>query len=115
MMRIATYPLSQTIIKLPNFGRWRISLLILLLLLVYVATGSAQARVVNLNTADRAQLESLPGLGPAKVELILTERNKALFTSPADLSNRVKGLSKKSVEKLQAAGLIVAPIQPLQK
>ncbi|WP_424195118.1 ComEA family DNA-binding protein [Ampullimonas aquatilis] len=85
------------------------------MLLVHLPIGSAQERVVNVNTADRAQLESLPGLGPAKVELILTERNKALFATPADLSNRVKGLSMKSVEKLLSAGLIVAPTQPSQK
>lgn len=114
-MLIKTNPFCQTMIKLLDGGRWRVSLLILLMMFAHLPIGSAQARVVNVNTADRAQLESLPGLGPAKVELILTERNKALFASPADLSNRVKGLSMKSVEKLLSAGLIVAPIQSSQK
>lgn len=87
----------------------------MLIMFAHMPTSFAQLRVVNVNTADRAQLESLPGLGPAKVELILTERDKAVFASPADLSNRVKGLSMKSVEKLLSAGLIVTPIQPSQK
>ena len=57
------------------------------------------------NTATRAELESLPGLGPALVQRLLAARP---FADWADLLKRVQGLGAASARKLSAAGLRVA-------
>jgi len=59
---------------------------------------------VDANTATRAQLESLPGLGPALVQRLLAARP---FTDWADLMKRVPGIRAASARKLSAAGLRV--------
>ncbi|PZP29344.1 MAG: hypothetical protein DI603_16865 [Roseateles depolymerans] len=64
----------------------------------------AQAHV-EVNTASRAQLESLPGLGPALVQRLLDGRP---FSDWADLLRRVRGLRAASAKRLSDAGLRVA-------
>lgn len=59
---------------------------------------------VDANTATRAQLESLPGLGPALVQRLLAARP---FADWADLMKRVSGIRSASARKLSAAGLRV--------
>ena len=59
---------------------------------------------VDANTATRAQLESLPGLGPALVQRLLAERP---FADWADLMKRVPGIRAATARKLSAAGLRV--------
>jgi len=59
---------------------------------------------VDANTASRAQLESLPGLGPALVQRLLAARP---FADWADLMKRVPGIRAATARKLSAAGLRV--------
>ncbi len=55
---------------------------------------------LNLNTATQAQLELLPGVGPAMAERVIAYRSQHLFSSPAQI-RRVKGIGKKTYQKLQ--------------
>lgn len=60
---------------------------------------------VEANTATRARLESLPGLGPALVQRLLDARP---FKDWSDLMRRVPGVKAATARKLSAAGLRVA-------
>ena len=42
-------------------------------------------RPIDANTADRATLEALPGVGPGRAAAWIVERSKAPFCGPADL------------------------------
>jgi competence protein ComEA len=56
---------------------------------------------VNINTADAAQLELLPGIGPKMAESIIAYRSSVgTFNAIEDLLN-VKGIGPKSLEKLK--------------
>lgn len=61
---------------------------------------------VAVNTASKAQLERLPGVGPAMAERIIEERKRRPFTNPDDL-DRVKGIGAKKLEKMRP--YIIAP------
>ncbi len=65
------------------------------------------ALALELNDANRAQIEQLNGIGVTTAEVILRERAKAPFRDWIDLSQRVKGLSGKRIEQLQAQGVTV--------
>lgn len=59
------------------------------------ATSAAPSGKVNLNTATQAQLEELPGVGPAFAQAILAERERrGGFTSVNDLRS-VRGIGDK--------------------
>ena len=76
------------------------------LLLAALAASLARAEgEVDVNTATRAQLESLPGLGPALVQRLLAARP---FTGWPDLTGRVPGIKAAMARRLSAAGLRVA-------
>ena len=60
---------------------------------------------LELNAASRAELESLPGLGPSLVALMLAARQQAPFQDGQDLARRVKGMSPRMRARLSAAGL----------
>ena len=53
---------------------------------------AARAQPVNINTASAAELDALPGIGPAKARAIVAHRRKhGPFASPGDLV-AVKGI-----------------------
>jgi len=61
---------------------------------------------ININTAGKAELENLPGIGEATAERIIIYRDeKGEFKKPDDLM-KVKGIGKKKFEKLRE--LIIA-------
>lgn len=65
------------------------------------------ASALEINSASRAQLESLPGIGPALAERMLLARAKQPFDDWADLQRRVRGLGKALARRLSADGLRV--------
>jgi competence protein ComEA len=67
------------------------------LLLVFATSVFAK---VNINSASVAELEALPGIGPAKATAIVKYREeKGNFKSVQDLKN-VQGISDKLLEKI---------------
>lgn len=66
------------------------------------ATAKAAPAVVNLNTATPAQIEGLPGIGPATAKRIIEYREKnGGFKKVEELMN-VKGIGEKSFLKLKS-------------
>jgi len=64
------------------------------------AAGRADPRI-NINTADRAELEKLPGVGPALAERIIRYREQhGPFTAVDDLVN-VSGIGEKRLAELR--------------
>ncbi|MEI4769481.1 helix-hairpin-helix domain-containing protein [Psychrobacillus sp. FJAT-51614] len=60
------------------------------------------SNLVNINTADVPLLSTLPGIGPAKAEAIITYRNEqGIFKETADLM-KVTGIGTKTFEKLES-------------
>jgi len=64
------------------------------------ASAKLPSRPVNVNTAGDADLQTLPGIGPATAAEILKARAKKRFRSLDDL-DEVKGLGPKKLEKLK--------------
>jgi competence protein ComEA helix-hairpin-helix repeat region len=57
---------------------------------------------ININTAGIAELDKLPGVGPALAERIIQYRtDNGLFSQPEDLQN-VSGIGPKTYEKMSA-------------
>jgi competence protein ComEC len=56
--------------------------------------------LVNVNTADVAELDTLPGIGPKKAAAIIATREEALFES-IDALRRVRGIGPKTLERLR--------------
>ena len=85
--------------------------LIHLLLLTTLGAQAQQltdpASALEINSASRAQLESLPGIGPALAERMLVARAAQPFDDWADLLRRVRGLGKALARRLSADGLRV--------
>jgi DNA uptake protein ComE-like DNA-binding protein len=77
----------------PNLKSW----LVLASLCLFLATGLAQTPAVkiNLNSANSAQLETLPGIGPGLAKRILEHRAKhGAFKRPQDVII-IRGMSAK--------------------
>lgn len=72
----------------------------------FAMTGSAFA-VVEINTADPSQLESIKGIGPALSGKILAERKQGNFKDWSDLETRVSGVGPKNAAGFSRAGLTV--------
>lgn len=65
------------------------------------AAGSTEARPVDINTADGATLESVPGIGKSLSQRIVAFRDKnGPFESVDDLL-KVQGVGEKSIQKLR--------------
>ncbi len=62
---------------------------------------------VDVNRASQAELEALPGMGPALAGRVIEERQKAPFKDWADLIQRVRGIGEGSAAKLSKGGLTV--------
>jgi competence protein ComEA len=62
---------------------------------------------LEINTATRAELEQLNGVGVAMAERVLNERAKAPFRDWDDLQRRVKGIAGARIERLQAQAVTV--------
>jgi competence protein ComEA len=85
-----------------------------LMLLALFAAGAAPAQaprsepaLLELNTASRAELESLPGIGPALAERLLKARQRQDFEDWADVMRRVSGIRAATAARLSAQGLRV--------
>lgn len=65
------------------------------------------AAALEINTATRAELEQLNGVGVAMAERVLNERAKAPFRDWDDLQRRVKGMAGARSERLRAQGVTV--------
>lgn len=74
-------------------------------LLLWAALPALAQAEVEANTASRAELESMPGLGPALVQRLLAARP---FADWADLMRRVPGVKAAAARRLSDAGLRVA-------
>ncbi|MCX7169124.1 MAG: ComEA family DNA-binding protein [Proteobacteria bacterium] len=57
---------------------------------------------VNINTAAEAELDKLPGVGPAKAKAIVEDRKKNGPFKTVDDLKRVKGIGDKNFEKLKS-------------
>lgn len=66
--------------------------------------GASQSKTsgkVNINTADQAALQSLPGIGEATARMIIEYRNKTPFKKPEDLK-KVSGIGDAKYERVKA-------------
>jgi len=62
---------------------------------------AAGKSLVNINTANQTELESLPGIGPSLAKKILDFRTKnGNFKAPADIT-AVQGIGDKKYEQLK--------------
>ncbi|MFQ9979837.1 MAG: helix-hairpin-helix domain-containing protein [Finegoldia magna] len=57
--------------------------------------------LVNINTADRNKLQTLPGIGPSKAKKIIEFREKNQFKKIEELKN-VDGIGEKTFESLKS-------------
>ncbi len=65
------------------------------------AAGGGAPELVNINTASEAELDELPGVGPATAAAIVEEREaNGPFASPEDIM-RVSGIAEKRFAKLE--------------
>jgi competence protein ComEA len=70
---------------------------IFLVLFLFISAFAA----INLNTADKAALESISGIGPAKAEAIIKYRDEhGSFKSVDELLN-IKGIGPKILENIK--------------
>lgn len=83
----------------------KIMMIVFLLMTVVLANhsfaeaGSQLSGVVNINTATKADLVLIPGIGDAKADAILAQRAQKPFTSKQDLLV-IKGIGDKILEKI---------------
>jgi competence protein ComEA len=68
---------------------------------------SFAASALEINDANRAQLEQLNGVGVTMADTMLREREKAPFAGWDDLRKRVKGIGGKRMQEWQAQGVTV--------
>ena len=70
----------------------------------------APAGAVDVNRASAAQLQAVKGIGPRTAAGIVAERERGgPFASLDEVAERVRGVGAKSIVRLRAGGLKVAP------
>jgi competence protein ComEA len=74
-------------------------------LLTFVALQAFAA--VDVNRADRAELESIKGIGPGLSAKILDARKTGSFKNWADMVERISGVGPGNAARLSQAGLTV--------
>jgi competence protein ComEA len=77
------------------------------LVAVALLLGMSAAVAQEVNTATRAQLEQLNGIGVTMADRIIVERERAPFTGWDDFERRVKGMRGARAQRLQAQGVTV--------
>lgn len=61
---------------------------------------------VEINIAEENALQTIKGIGPTRAKSIISERNQnGPYRDAEDLAERIRGLSQKSVARLEAQGL----------
>jgi len=75
--------------------------------LAFAAFSVAAFAAVEANKGSAADLDGLPGVGPALSKRIIDARQQSEFKDWSDLMSRVKGVKQKAAAKLSAAGLTV--------
>jgi competence protein ComEA len=64
------------------------------------APAKTSSQLININTADIAQLSTLPGIGPSIAQRIVKYRKESgAFKTPQDLG-KVKGIGEKKLAKV---------------
>ncbi len=64
-------------------------------------SGSEQASLVSINSADATELESLPGVGPVLAQRIIEYRESEGGFSSAEQLRRVEGIGPKKFEQIK--------------
>ncbi len=63
--------------------------------------GISPAVLIDLNAATQAELESLPGVGPALAERIIADRTAHGAFATVDALDRVPGIGKRTIDRLR--------------
>jgi competence protein ComEA len=72
-----------------------------------ITPSAPEAGLLDINTASRARLESIRGIGPTLAASILAAREERPFADWSDVVRRVHGVGPASARRLSAAGLRV--------
>lgn len=81
----------------------------------FCAKKKPPAHPVNLNTASSAELQQVPGIGPATAEKILqTRKSYGKFKNVNDLE-AIRGIGPKRLDKMRKYLTVGAPATPPQK
>ncbi|MCX7175240.1 MAG: helix-hairpin-helix domain-containing protein [Proteobacteria bacterium] len=75
---------------------------LLFVLFAFLAAVQFAFAAVNINTATEAELDQLPGVGPAQAKAIVEDRKKNGPFKTTDDLKRVKGIGDKNFEKLKS-------------
>jgi len=74
--------------------------------------GADNSSKVDLNRADAAELQSLPGIGPATAERIVQYRNENGGFGRIEEIMNVRGIGEKKFERLKDLITVSSPVEP---
>lgn len=77
------------------------------LLATLLASFALAASATDINKADSAELQTVPGIGASIAGKIVEERKNGNFKDWADVVDRIPGVGPKSAARLSAQGLTV--------
>ena len=72
-----------------------------------LACAALSASATDINKADSAELQTVPGIGASIAGKIVEERKNGNFKDWADVVDRIPGVGPKSAARLSAQGLTV--------